>query len=485
MRSPIEIFRSALAAYVTARARAERALAMGAGADDGEVLALGRARRALGSGEPREALESSASYIEPAEHGASLALLARAAREEIAARRGVPWRSARDVLRVQDVEVVRGEARSLGSLAIDALAAKDGSRRAEALDALGSAITRGASARHEAADEGASVAARIHARGPAAPDAGPAGAELATLARTFLDATDDAMREAMARAAHGTPFRDPRTVEDALAVLRAPAVDPLVAPRERTRRLASFLAPLGLDSPLSSRARMDATHPFVAPDPFVIALDGRVVIAPSPLEVGLATELGLARAVGAALGPLLGAPALPIALRARPWGSVPLALGDLVAWLHVEPLFLRRARGLDGAALEALRRAAIALVLVRARVLASRISIAGDARERRERGAEALVRALGVEDATMPAGIADPGPIDLDHPAALRAAMAVPAIVAVLRERFDEDWFRNPRAAEPLRAAASRGLGLSIEAWTAELGATAPLAIAAIVEAAR
>ena len=59
------------------------------------------------------------------------------------------------------------------------------------------------------------------------------------------------------------------------------------------------------------------------------------------------------------------------------------------------------------------------------------------------------------------------------------------AIVAVLRERFDEDWFRNPRAAEPLRAAASRGLGLSIEAWTAELGATAPLAIAAIVEAAR
>jgi len=53
----------------------------------------------------------------------------------------------------------------------------------------------------------------------------------------------------------------------------------------------------------------------------------------------------------------------------------------------------------------------------------------------------------------------------------LRAALAAPAIAMALRERYDEDWFRNPRVAEPLRAAATRGGTLAVERWAEEVGA--------------
>jgi hypothetical protein len=40
----------------------------------------------------------------------------------------------------------------------------------------------------------------------------------------------------------------------------------------------------------------------------------------------------------------------------------------------------------------------------------------------------------------------------------------------VLRERFDEDWYRNPRVADVLQGAAARGPTLSVVAFTKELG---------------
>ena len=51
----------------------------------------------------------------------------------------------------------------------------------------------------------------------------------------------------------------------------------------------------------------------------------------------------------------------------------------------------------------------------------------------------------------------------LEHLAAL-------AMHRALRERFDTDWFRNPRVGELLRAGCERGNGLGPEAWCAELG---------------
>ena len=91
------------------------------------------------------------------------------------------------------------------------------------------------------------------------------------------------------------------------------------------------------------------------------------------------------------------------------------------------------------------------------------------------RADELSARAFGVPGAPGPL-VAPPFEAAHTRRAELRAAALAPALFAALRERFDEDWWRNPRAADTLRAAASRGGSLSVEAWASELGATPPMA---------
>jgi hypothetical protein len=47
------------------------------------------------------------------------------------------------------------------------------------------------------------------------------------------------------------------------------------------------------------------------------------------------------------------------------------------------------------------------------------------------------------------------------------------AAANALRERFDHDWYRNPRVAETLRGAAARSGELAALAWLEELGGAA------------
>jgi hypothetical protein len=180
----------------------------------------------------------------------------------------------------------------------------------------------------------------------------------------------------------------------------------------------------------------------------VIALH-RITILPSPLELGIASELALARAIGRALAGCSVAPALPSVLR-RAWpGSVGRGIGEQLALLHADAGFVRRARALEAAGV-------------------------------------ALARALGVDDPTMPDALADPGTLAPEERAAdLRAVLLAPALSLALRDRFDEDWYRNPRAAEPLCAASARGGALSIEGWAEELGASADRTPARLAELVR
>ena len=95
-------------------------------------------------------------------------------------------------------------------------------------------------------------------------------------------------------------------------------------------------------------------------------------------------------------------------------------------------------------------------------------------------GQQWQVRVLLVNDEWQAVGYRLPVvellPRDREHDAAaLRAAMLAPTLLTALRDRYDEDWFRNPRSAEPIRAACSRGLGLALETWTTEIGPTRPV----------
>ncbi|HEX2678358.1 MAG TPA: hypothetical protein VHM19_17015, partial [Polyangiales bacterium] len=64
----------------------------------------------------------------------------------------------------------------------------------------------------------------------------------------------------------------------------------------------------------------------------------------------------------------------------------------------------------------------------------------------------------------------------------LRGKLAGLALHVALREHFDEDWFMNARAAEPLRGAATRGNAFSAEAFCAELGGSFDAASGSLLE---
>ncbi|AKF05192.1 Chromosome partition protein smc [Sandaracinus amylolyticus] len=442
-----------------------------------------KARRALGSGEVREAIGEAASLgqIAADEHAAMLAHVARAARDEVLSRAGV------SALPIDATIVIAGAPRTLAGLLHDALAHPDLRQRALAQDAIEERASQDRARMLEARDEADALVAKVRARGPKSADEPPD--DLDTRAERFLDATDDAMQEALARAAHALGAPRPLTVPDALVVLRAPALDAVVAAAGRGRRLGAALAPLGLDAALS-RVRLVSPHRELDLAAHVVALDPprRVDVAPSALELGMASELALTSALGDALASALVAPALPAALR-RAWpGSIGRAIGAVLAAAHADPIFVERVRRLEGSAANASRRVALAIALGRARSLvASRLSErASSDRERRDRGAGLVARALAVREPSPASWIAAPVVLDpAARDADLRAALLAPAITAALRERFDEDWFRNPRASEPLRAAASRGATLSIEAWSDELGARAESGSARVIELAR
>lgn len=467
---PLALVRTAIEGWAEARARAERALAAGAEDDAEPVREEAQARQALGTGEVREALEEAVSLgaLGPAEHGALLAHLSRAARDEVLWRAGV----ARP-RRWDEVRALEGNPRAIGALLDEALVHPDPRRAALLLGAALAPWDADRARRADAAAQADELAARVRARGPRAPDDAPE--DLATRASRWLDATDDAMREAIARAARARETREIRTVLDALRALRAPSLDPRVPPCERGRRIAAPLGALGLSELLAERARLEPAMVAAIAGARAIALDPprRALVLPPGIELGIASELEVVRASGEALASLLVAPALPVEFRRATPASCGRALGELLAGLFCESVFLRRARGLAGAELDAFRWAAVAIQLGRARVLAARVVAArlGD-RERLEGGAELLARALAARDPTMPAALADPVSLEPEgDAAAARAAWAAPAIALALRERFDEDWFRNPRSAEVIRGACARGGALSVENWGEELGA--------------
>jgi hypothetical protein len=161
--------------------------------------------------------------------------------------------------------------------------------------------------------------------------------------------------------------------------------------------------------------------------------------------------------------------ALPFALRQPTVASVARAVGALAVLRLAEPGFLRRQRGLVRKDAEQAARAAATFALFDARFAAAAVL----ARPLRAGEGTALAAALAVRALTqpLPEALAAALVLRLSPGGPFRAQAHAPGLVWALRERFDEDWYANPRAAEPLRGAMARAGDFSVEAFAEELGA--------------
>jgi hypothetical protein len=278
----------------------------------------------------------------------------------------------------------------------------------------------------------------------------------------LLRDTHDAWSEIADRVAHASSVSI-ESWSDLLLVLRGshgPA-------RDRFSRLASLLGPLGVVTVLGKRARVHAPAPSARLRSSVIAIEPPrdVRIVPTSNELGPASERDALIAIGRATAIAWTHPSLS-PLAARPLsGTVGRALGALFAHLLGAPSFVKLAP-------REARELWLALELFELRTHAA-IVLAQQALDRSDfadAAREELRGAWAVDVSPCVAGCVCV-PRSSEPLADVRALRWAAPFFLALRDRYDDDFWRNPRAAEPLRAACERGSTLSVEAWAEELGA--------------
>ncbi len=418
-----------------------------------------KARAALGTGEARSLLEECGTFhlLDEVDLRGWLAHLADAAREDLVERRGAPGLPG-----VADTVELAGEQITLGALLGEPTRWVEPLRR----DVLTRAANELDRARREVELEGDAVASRVLARGPAL--------ERPELdLEAWLSLTDEATHEALERTlfALGLPAKE-REISLPRA-LRAEALDAAFPRTRRIARLARALEVFGADPRTASRLRIEEhAAATLRSDLAPIDPPARVAIALPTVELGLGSELLTLEALGRGLALAMVSPALGLEHRRLPSAPVPPALGALLVLLPTDARFLSRQLELDARAVASIRPVASYLALVRMRLELARLAFRKRGLSAKDDHAHALAaRALGATS-DLPAGpllvSSEPTPL---LEASARAASAAPVLFTALRERHDEDFFRNPRTLDTIAGAAARGARLGLEEWLAELGA--------------
>jgi hypothetical protein len=151
-------------------------------------------------------------------------------------------------------------------------------------------------------------------------------------------------------------------------------------------------------------------------------------------------------------------------------GTVARAFGTLSALRLAEPVFLRRARGQSGRESAILARSAATYLLFESRLAAAAVLARGMS------GSEVVARSASLAERALLGPVPEQFgaflALRLSPGGSFRGKAHAFALAAAMRERFDEDWFLNPRAGEPLRGALARGGELSVESLAEELGST-------------
>lgn len=404
--------------------------------------------------------------LPPGEYAAVCAHVARAHAEAAYAKA----RAGTLALTTQQVDV-EGDTRSVAALLGEWLEETRAPRRGlleGALDGLLGEYAEQLVAARDRADAAAGQAlARLSAQRH--PDAGPekGGTELA---EQWLTITKDVASEAFSRARSAARSQGESGLDTLWAALGTP-MRGLFRPEGRYRRLADELSPLGLRRQLVLGARLAPPHPgpFPAPHVLVAVAPRDIRVSPSRVDAGLATELLAADALGRATAHVHASPALPFALRHASAGSLARAAGSLCMLRFTETSFLRKRRGLSSREAGEVARLSAAFVLTESRLAAATLLV------RNLRGPDLQGRSQALCERAL-LGPVPPGCslfllTRLSAGSAFRGKVWAPSLVYALRERFDADWYENPRAGEPLRGAFARAGDFSVEGLAEELGA--------------
>lgn len=427
---------------------------------------VGRVRAALLSERGLELLDAAvgSGEVSPEHYAGLCAHFARAALE----RRFASARASTSALLGREVSV-EGETRALGDLLGEWSALTNTAQRERTLRAMSPALESYAGALIEQRAETDAAVGELFTqiKPPRHPDAGPEGGGL-DIATRWLEDTDELTREALAFTARSLQG-EVETGFDALWLSLGQALRGLVSRDGRSRRLASEWEPLGLRRMLTARARSGVEHagPFAAPHVVVLAAPTDVRISAAAREYGLASELASAEAIGRAVGIVHGSAALPVGLRFASVGSVARAVGGLAVQRFLEPRFLQRQRGLSARESDVVARLSALWFLLDSRLAAGAVLV------RRHAGPTALDEITSVAERAL-LGSVQRGPaaallLRAAPGGPFRGKAHAPALAWALRERFDDDWYLNPRAAEPLRGALAQAGEFSVEAFARDL----------------
>jgi hypothetical protein len=306
----------------------------------------------------------------------------------------------------------------------------------------------------------------------------PPSAVTVQRAERWLAQTDDAARELtrwlVKRSAGGAAARS--DLPQLMAAMRGREWDGLARPSQRFFRIAAGARGLGFERDMSARLRGELGTALLAPVARCIApavTDDVRVVQPG-LEYGLLSDFAATQAMGEGLALALASPALSVAQR-RPVGrSVSRAFGGLFAQLRCDRNYLMRVDGLERELATNVARHTALWLLLRARTDAA-LFVAAQAPAPSEsvqlqQLTAASERALGK---SLPEGMSALSLLlAADGGGDFTALADGCALHAALRERYDHDFYRNPRVSEVLRGAAARGNALAAAGWFEELGAS-------------
>lgn len=296
------------------------------------------------------------------------------------------------------------------------LTASDAGRAAASLVLAGELAAPVSAVRKERRERRFEVARRL---GLGHPSALATPVDLAREARTFLDASDGLASELLEAARKQTdgPWRASSAIQLALS-------------REANEGWPAHLGPRWLDE----------TFQALAPR--------GVALGTWPEPLGGASFLRAAAAWGVAWRIGGTARALPFGLARDPYPVPAFRFGFALASAVRGPIFQRRVLGLPSRIAAAQSRLLGVSMFLGARMLAARALLAHEEHVSLATFEEMTSRVFG---APLPASMRDAWPDpQVAEPARFVGMLGTHAFVADLVHRFDEDWFRNPRAGSHL-----------------------------------